>query len=177
METLPAEWRGTGTGPAVPGSSDSTSSALGRVSLWKRNQRQNIRNQYGTKVNVWSLANSYLTVLRLLSGVHDLGNNQLTLISLRWIPTPIVRLRVVSVSYYYTCIEFSYSRMIGKLQRRDQHSVSRLSKKKSLYKDRTSVAEPIFCWQVSSNPQVPCLLKMRNKALLSTVRTLTLSCQ
>ena len=30
---FPSEWRGTGTGPAVPGLCDGTSLALGRVSL------------------------------------------------------------------------------------------------------------------------------------------------
>ena len=76
-----------------------------------------------------------------------------------------------------SCVEFSFSRMIGKLPRRDLHPVCRLNKKKPFYKDRTSVAESIFCWQVSSKPQAPCLLKVRNKALLSAVRTLTFSWQ
>ena len=51
-----------------------------------------------------------------------------------------------------------------------------IEQKELFYKDRTSVPEPIFCSLVRSKPQALCLLKMRNKALLSAVRTLTFSC-
>ena len=51
-----------------------------------------------------------------------------------------------------------------------------IEQKELFYKDRTSVPEPIFCSLVSSKPQALCLLKMRNKALLSAVGTLTYSC-
>ena len=51
-----------------------------------------------------------------------------------------------------------------------------IEQKELFYKDRTLVPEPIFCSQVSSKPQALCLLKMRNKALLSAVGTLTYSC-
>ena len=51
-----------------------------------------------------------------------------------------------------------------------------IEQKEIFYKDRTSVPEPIFCSLVSSKTQTLCSLKMRNKALLSAVRTLTFSC-
>ena len=51
-----------------------------------------------------------------------------------------------------------------------------IKQRELFYKDRTSVPEPIFCSLVGFKPQAPCLLKMRNKALLAAVRTLTFSC-
>ena len=50
-----------------------------------------------------------------------------------------------------------------------------IKQKEFFYKGRTSASEPIFCLLVSSKPQALFLLKMPNKALLSTVRTLTFS--
>ena len=50
-----------------------------------------------------------------------------------------------------------------------------IEQKELFYKDRTSVPEPTFRSLVKSKPQALCLLKMRNKALLSAVRTLTFS--